>query len=72
MGLACSAFFYGYLFCFCTHLIINRTLILIIIKMFLKRKILSIEPILSAHTRIHTKAPAHTSILTLQSYIYPA
>ena len=68
MGLACSASFYGYLFCFCTHLIINRTLI--IIRVFIKRKILSIEPVLSTHTRIHTEAPAHTSILNTKLNVH--
>ena len=39
--------------------------VIIIIKVFLKHKILSLETILSAHT--HAQAPAHTSILTTQS-----
>ena len=39
----------------------------LIIKVFVKRKILSLETIVTAHTRTHTKAPAHTSILTIQT-----
>ena len=45
---------------------VPRDLYIIIIKVFVKRKILSIGTILSTHTR----APAHTSILTIQSLIY--
>ena len=41
--------------------------IIIIIKIFVKRKILSTETILSAYTRNNTEAPAHTSILTILS-----
>ena len=47
--------------------------LLIIIKVFVKRKILSIDTIVSVYTRarVHThtftEAPAHTSILTIQS-----
>ena len=40
---------------------------IIIIKIFVKRKILSTETILSAYTRNNTEAPAHTSILTILS-----
>ena len=50
-------------------IIITTIIVLIIIKVFLKRKILPLETLLSAYTRTHTQteAPAHTSILTIQS-----
>ena len=38
---------------------------IIIIKVFIKRKILSVDAILNAYTHTHTLAPAHTSILTI-------
>ena len=48
-----------------------KHIIIIIIKVFLKHKILSLETILSmcarTHTHTHTEAPTHTSILTIQS-----
>ena len=68
----------------CIHCIHHQMclvcLLLIIIKVFVKRKILSIEIILSTYTRMHvrararahthththTQAPAHTSILSTQ------
>ena len=40
---------------------------IIIIKVFVKRKIVSIETIPSAYTRKDTEAPAHRNILTIQS-----
>ena len=47
---------------------------LVIIKAFIKHKIVSIETVRNAytytHTHIHTRAPAHTSILTIQNLIY--
>ena len=55
-------------------------IIIIIIKVFIKHRILSIETILSAYTRAckhvcacthtHAGAPEHTSILTIQNLIY--
>ena len=41
--------------------------IIIIIEVFVKRKILSTETTLRAYTRRHTEAPAHTSILPILS-----
>ena len=61
-----------------------HTNIIIIIKVFLKHTVLSLETILSAfahtHTQFvphteaptHTEAPAHTSIKTIQNQIYTA
>ena len=42
---------------------------MILIKAFIKRQISSVETVLSAYNRthIHTQAPAHTSILTIQN-----
>ena len=37
---------------------------IIIIKLFVQRKIMSLKAILSAYTRTYTEAPAHTNILT--------
>ena len=46
-------------------------IIIIIINVFVKHKIVSIETILSAythtHTHTHSEAPAHMSIMTIQS-----
>ena len=50
-----------------------QVIILLLIKVFLKRKVLSLETILNSthtrpHTHIHTqRAPTHTSILTIES-----
>ena len=41
---------------------------LMIIKVFIKLKIMSVETILSAYT--HTQASVYTSMLTMQSLIY--
>ena len=40
------------------------------IKVFIKRKILSIQTILRARARTHTHTHTHTSILTIRSLIY--
>ena len=42
-------------------------LLIIIVQVFVKRKILSIKNILSAYTRKRTEAPAHMNILTIQT-----
>ena len=57
---------------------ITQVIKITIIKVFIKCKILSVETILSAYTHththtythLHTQAPAHMSILTIQSLIH--
>ena len=42
----------------------------VIIKVFIKRNILSVDTILSAHAHTHIQRPPHTRALTMQSLIY--
>ena len=59
--------FFPFFFCRGGSYICALLIIIITIKVFLNRKILSLETILSAHTHTHRGTHTHTSILTIQS-----